>query len=278
MTRYLGRLYYFISRKQPASNEMLQEYHQNKKLINQPIDLEGNNDSCVLLIHGWSSTSYEMHHLSQKLNSEGFSVCVPLLPGHGTKSSDLENIIWEDWYNCVEKKYLELKKKHKKVYVGGCSLGGNLSILLAQKYECVSGVVLLGTPFRMQREKMNFVIAKFVSQFKKNIKKSYPLKMKKICGIIRLISYQEYPIKSALEVLKAVQASRNNLKSVNQPILIFQSDIDYLLDRDSIYEFYKAINSSNKKMKLVPNAYHNFVYDKKHSDVYDEITKFVKSY
>lgn len=278
MTEYIGKLYYFLSRRQLASKEMLQEYYQNKHLVNKPIELKGENDSCVLLIHGWSSTSYEMYHLSQKLNSEGFSVCAPLLPGHGTKSSDLEGVAWEDWYDYVEKKYLELKKKHNKVYVGGCSLGGNLGVLLAQKHECVSGLVLLGVPFRMQKEKMIFLIAKFISKFKKNIKKSYPLKMKKICGIIRLISYQEYPIKSAFEVFKAIRASRKNLKSVNQPVLIFQSDIDHLLDRDSIYQFYRSVSSSSKKMKLVPGAYHNFVDDQKYSFVYDDMVSFFKKY
>lgn len=278
MTEYIGKLYYFLSRKQVASEEMLQEYYQNKHLVNKPIKLEGDNESCVLLIHGWSSTSYEMYHLSQKLNSEGFSVYAPLLPGHGTKPSDLENITWRDWYNFVEKEYLELKKKYKKVYVGGCSLGGNLSVLLAQKYKCVSGLILLGTPFKMKNEKINFILAKFVSKFKKYFKKTYPLKTKKVCGIVRLISYQEFPICSAMEVYKVVCKSRKNLKKISQPILVFQSDVDHLVDENSMDNFYNLVNSSNKFKKIVPKAYHNFIYDTKHSFVYDDIVKFFKKH
>ncbi len=278
MTKYIGKLYYFLSRKQVASEEMLQEYYQNKHLVNKPIKLQGDNESCVLLIHGWSSTSYEMHHLSQKLNSEGFSVHAPLLPGHGTKSSDLENVTWEDWYNYVEKKYLELKKEHKKVYVGGCSLGGNLSVILAKKHSCVSGLVLLGTPFKMHKESLGALIARFIGYFKKDLKKTYPIWLKKKCGMISFISYQEFPLKSTLEVLKAVRKSREELHKIKQPILILQSNSDFIINKNSINNFYKKVGSKDKIAKLIPNAYHNFILDKSYSFAYDEITRFVKSY
>lgn len=278
MTRYISKLYCFISRQQVASEEMMREYYHNKHLVNKPIKLEGKNESCVFLIHGWSSTSYEMYNLSQKLNSEGFSVHAPLLPGHGTQPSDLENVSLEDWCDFVENEYLELKKKYKKVYVGGCSLGGNLSILLAQKYKCVSGLVLLGTPFKMKNEKINFLTAKFISLFRKYSKKYYPLKTRKKCGMIRLISYQKFPIKSALEVFKTIYKSRENLKLINQPVLIFQSDVDHLLDKSSIHKIHKSIKSPNKEMKLVPNAYHNFICDQAYDYIYDDIANFFKKH
>lgn len=278
MTEYIGRLYYFLSRKQVASKEMLQEYYQNIHLVNKPIELKGDNKSCVLLIHGWSSTSYEMRHLSQKLNSEGFSVCAPLLPGHGTNPSDLEGVTWEDWYKFIEDEYLKLKKKYKKVYVGGCSLGGNLSILLAQKYECVSGLVLLGTPFRMKKEGLGSVVVKFISYFKKYLKKTYPLWLKKKCGIISLISYQEYPVKSTLEVLKAIRKSRQDLHQIKQPTLILQSNSDFVINQNSIHHFYDKLGSRNKVSKLVPNAYHNFISNKNYSFVYDDIIDFFKKH
>ena len=49
----------------------------------EPIFLKGGENAC-LLIHGLTGSPSEMAYLAERLNTAGYTVKAPLLPGHGT--------------------------------------------------------------------------------------------------------------------------------------------------------------------------------------------------
>ncbi len=51
----------------------------------------------VLLVHGYTATTSEVQPLARILNSEGYSVAGPLLPGHHTTPRELNQVKWQDW-------------------------------------------------------------------------------------------------------------------------------------------------------------------------------------
>ena len=59
-------------------------------------DGSGKNKSVgVLLVHGYTGSPASMRPWAEYLNQRGFTVRVPLLPGHGTKPEDLNEVKWE---------------------------------------------------------------------------------------------------------------------------------------------------------------------------------------
>ncbi len=89
----------------------------------------------VLLIHGFTGTPFDMVYLGTQLNSQGFTVSIPRLPGHGTSYRDFRQSSGEQWLRRVIDEYMELEQRHSEVYIAGLSMGGLLTIILSGMFN-----------------------------------------------------------------------------------------------------------------------------------------------
>jgi len=250
-------------------------YKEELHLTNKPFYFEGTNGKAVLLIHGWTSTPYEVRRLGLYLNENGYTVYGPMLIGHGTIPKDLENISWDKWANDVEKAYEELKANHEKVYVAGTSIGANLAVLLATRKPDVAGLVLMAMPYKVRMERTVIFLAKLAILFRKYNKKFYPPTFGLSTTITRLISYQSYPIKSALETFSLVKYVRGIISQVTQPAMIIQSTSDHIVSRNSLENIYDHIGSTVKQKRYIKRAYHTFISDIKNEGIFEDILRFI---
>lgn len=246
-----------------------------KDLVNEPFYFQGAGGRAVLLIHGWTSTPYEVRRLGKYLNQNGFTAYGPCLSGHGTRPEDLENVSWNDWMNDAREAYVRLKKNHAAVYVAGTSIGSNIAILLAKEFPEIAGIVLMATPHKLKFEYLAVSLFKLLSRFKSYKKKFYPPTFGVSTTITRVISYQTYPAVSALESFKLIKASREKLSCVYQPCLMMQSSSDHLLKKNSLEKIYAGISSKIKKKKYIHQAYHTFISDIRNEHVFEDILEFI---
>lgn len=263
--------------KNVAFSDPYELYKQEKHLLDKSFHFEGENGSAVLLIHGWSTTSYEVRRLGMFLNENGYTVSAPMLAGHGTVPKDLEGVQWETWQQDVEKAYAELKKKYVKVYVSGTSIGASLAVLLAEKNPDISGLVLMATPYKLRMEKLVEFAVKIFGKFFQYRKKFYPLTFGKSTAITRLISYQTYPLSSVLQAAEVVRAARKNLEKITQPCLLLQSSSDHIVSHGSMDEIFNRISSEKKEKKYIKRVYHTFISDIKNEHVFEDILDFLNS-
>lgn len=277
MTEYVQKLYDIaLQRSHEMPDIMLERYHSEQNIINKPFHLKGTSDTCVILVHGWTSTPYEMRVLGEQLNSEGFGVDAPLLSGHGTRPEYLEHVTWKQWEDDVEKAYKRVKKQYKKVYVGGMSIGGSLAIHVAANNADVDGLILMSTPYTMKHEKVGLCAAHVINKFTSYKKKYYPRVFNTQPSITQLISYQQYPINSALEAMEVIKQSHKKLQQITQPTFLIQPERDHLVSRSSIYDIYGRIASEKKEMRIIQKASHNFMGNGEHADVFESVVDFVK--
>jgi carboxylesterase len=248
---------------------------EDQHLINKPFYFQGNNNKAVLLVHGWTSTAYEVRRLGKVLNSAGYTTAGPMLNGHGTNYKDLENIKIEDWLADIEKNFLDLKKDHQQVYIIGTSIGSNLAAVFSADRIDVAGLVLLATPYKLKLEIFIVRLARIMSFFVTYKKKFYPPTFGLSTTITRLISYQTYPLVSALETFRIIEKSRGAFEKIIQPCLIIQSTHDHVIARNSLEEIYKRIKSPVKKKRYVKQAYHTFISDIKNEYVFKDILEFL---
>lgn len=262
------------------SNSIIMEdprilYEKERELLNKPFYFEGTNGKGVLLIHGWTTTSYELRRLGKYLNESGYTVFAPLLRGHGTVPKDLENVRWEDWMEDVEAAYAKLKENYQQVYVGGTSIGSCLTIMLAKNHPSISGLILMATPYKIKFESILIPFAHLSKKIKKYNKKYYPPTFGAINTITRLISYQSYSLDSALETFKLVQETRKNISCISHPTFLIQSLSDHVVSRKSLEKIYNLLGSKIKKKKYIKRAYHTFISDIKNESVFKEIFEFI---
>src|SRR5580658_8361282 len=67
-----------------------------------------NGPNGVLVLHGFTGNPRSMRPLAEAFADAGFSVDLPLLPGHGTSVDDLLTTSWEDWSRAADRAYTEL--------------------------------------------------------------------------------------------------------------------------------------------------------------------------
>jgi carboxylesterase len=97
----------------------------------------------VLVCHGFTGNPNSVKPLGQALHRAGFTVEVPLWPGHGTAIEDMMDTTWDDWSAAAEAAYQDLAGRCEKVVVAGLSMGGTLAAWLASNHPEVAGLILV---------------------------------------------------------------------------------------------------------------------------------------
>lgn len=250
------------------------------------------NTNAVLLFHGLTGSTFEMKKYAQHLHANGFDVFAYCLPGHGEDTCNIRCVSYDDWIEFAQEKFLFLKKKYKKVFLGGLCLGAVLALVLAQKHKLeVAGVISLSTTLFLDGWTMpwyNFMmplglntLIRYYYTFPerepygiKNIKKRRSIQ--KIMGK-NTIAMDNYPLSCVYELLKLSKLARKNMKEVISPILIIHSKEDDLTSVKSAKFVYNNINSAKKELFILNDSYHLMLYDNDKDFVFDKSVEFLNT-
>ncbi len=250
------------------------------------------NTNAVLLFHGLTGSTFEMKKYAQHLHANGFDVFAYCLPGHGEDTCNIRCVSYDDWIEFAQEKFLFLKKKYKKVFLGGLCLGAVLALVLAQKHKLeVAGVISLSTTLFLDGWTMpwyNFMmplglntLIRYYYTFPerepygiKNIKKRRSIQ--KIMGK-NTIAMDNYPLSCVYELLKLSKLARKNMKEVISPILIIHSKEDDLTSVKSAKFVYNNISSNCKQFFILDNSYHLMLYDNDKDFVFDKSVEFLNT-
>ncbi|MDI9455402.1 MAG: alpha/beta fold hydrolase [Spirochaetota bacterium] len=118
-----------VPKRQLESNEQ-NAFSENGK----PIIYKGGHARCVLMVHGFPSTPSMYSYSAKRIHQAGFDVYVPLLPGFGTDPKDLENTTFMQWFDYLCRYYENLRGKYGTMHVIGTSMGGAMTLKLAERY------------------------------------------------------------------------------------------------------------------------------------------------
>ena len=266
-----NRVQFFINKKKIGKVPLLRGA--------RPIHYEG-GETGVFIIHGLTSSPFEMRYLASFLKERGYSVSVPLLPGHGTIPEDLYTTTWQDWINAAEKDLIEFKKKHKNVFLIGSSNGGVMALHIASRHKELKGVVSMAAPMFFRKNKLLKLLVHVLYLIKINQKKYYFNKRDRRVTKNKA-HYKVIPLKSLKECLKLIKVTKTLLPRVSVPALVIQSDTDYQIDINNAKYIYNNLGSKDKKLFIVHNAYHVIAEDpnkKKRQQVFKKIDSFIKKH
>jgi carboxylesterase len=250
-------------------------YEEERRFLNEPFLFKGTNGKGVLLVHGWTSTAYEVRRLGKYLNENGYTVYGPMLLGHGTKPKNLEGVRWTDWLDDVKLAHQKLKNECREVFIGGTSIGANLAVHFTAEVGDVAGLVLMAMPYKIKYESATVTVAKIMRFFGSYHRKFYPPTFGVSTTITRLISYQKYPIDSALETFDLIKKTREILPKITEPCLMIQSTHDHIVAKDNLEQMFADARSEKKQKKYVKQAYHTFVSDIKNEHVFEDVLNFL---
>ncbi|MGI8664323.1 MAG: alpha/beta hydrolase [Acidimicrobiales bacterium] len=108
----------------------------------EPESIEGGPNG-ALVVHGFTGNPSSMRGIAHALAAAGFTVELPLLPGHGTSVADMQATSWSDWLGAAEDTYQRLAARVESVVIVGLSMGGAITCWLAAEHPEVAGIVAI---------------------------------------------------------------------------------------------------------------------------------------
>lgn len=240
-------------------------------------------DVGIFLIHGTTSSPYSLKFLAEYLAKRGFSVYVPLVPGHGTKISDLLKTNEKIWYSGIEEEFLKFRKDVKKIFVGGLCTGGNLALELAAKYP-VDGVISLGTFINLRFKFVLVPMIVLTHYFKKTVHKEQKLTPEDKQYYYLGGAYPRFPLETVLQILSLVNKTKKLLHNVSAPTLVIHSTKDYIVSLSSAYFILNNIKTSKNNKELIKiNKSNHLPIDVtkpwlSEIEVFDKVYRFIKKY
>jgi carboxylesterase len=226
----------------------------------------------VLLVHGFTGSPHSMVPWGRHLAEQGLGVAVPRLPGHGTSWQELNRTRWPDWYGEAERAFEKLRANCDQVVVGGLSMGGGLALqLAADRGREVAGVVVVNAA---------------VDTLRKDVKALPLLKLlvPSLPGIASDIKkegadeggYDRTPLKATHSMISAWRTLREDLPKVTQPLLVFRSSEDHVVDPSSARIISATVSSRDVTERMLENSYHVATLDNDAPTIFEESVHFIR--
>ncbi len=211
--------------------------------------------------------------MQTQLQQAGYDTVAPVLSGHGTTPAALSWVRYQDWLDDVEQALQKVQKEYETVFVAGLSMGGALSLYLAQRYQ-FTGLICLATPVRIPPvQAAAFWLISWVKKW--TYKKDGPdIHDRRALTVMR--SYDAYPKKAGREFLKLLRVVRNGLSKITVPILIMHSKQDHTIPVDNADLIYRSVSSKQKKLVILEKSYHILPLDFEKEIIRDEILTFAE--
>jgi carboxylesterase len=229
----------------------------------------------VLFIHGFTSSCYDYIELGRYLASKDITNKAVLLDGHGTSPEHLMTKTDKDWKKSVVAGANELRKHCDTLFVCGDSMGGNLALWYASKYR-VDGVISIGTPIFLKRERLLKFIFPFMRAFKLYQKKWYHKVNLDPAIVAQRVTYHLIPLRSAVYAARVIKETKKVLKKVKDPLLVMQSTTDFGVGEGSVDYIYRKSSSLVKQIVWIKETYHVVIVDKKKELAFRHIHHFIE--
>jgi carboxylesterase len=180
----------------------------------------------ALVLHGFTGNPQSMRGLAVALADAGLTVELPLLPGHGTDVADMVPTRWEDWSAAADAAYTSLAGRCDSVVVAGLSMGGTLSVWLAERHPEIAALVLVNP----QIAPPDADTVAFVDAMVEGGDERAPGIGSDIAaeGVTEL-AYPEVPLRSLQSLLAASVEVSADLAAVTCPVLLFSSANDHVV-------------------------------------------------
>ncbi|GAM16354.1 alpha/beta hydrolase [Mesobacillus selenatarsenatis] len=233
----------------------------------EPFYFEGNSVG-ILVSHGFTGSTQSIRPLGEAYAAEGYTVCGPRLKGHGTHHEDMEQTTYHDWLASIEEGFQWLKERCDKIFVTGLSMGGTLTLYMAEKYQEIRGIVLINAAIEIPAMEpvLQLEGTRFLDAIGSDIKKP---------GVTEL-AYEKTPVQSIKEILPFMKTVKENLSKVICPALIFVSDEDHVVPPDNSRTIYNLISSETKEIYHMKESYHVATLDNDQQMIIDKTLEFIK--
>lgn len=230
-------------------------------------------DVGVLLCHGMPGAPGSLRAWADNLVAEGYTVRLPRLPGFGTRLRDANRTTFDDWLGVATAQLQELTARCRAVVVCGLSMGGTLTLRLAELYPTVpAGIVLVNPSVLTLRPE-----APLLFPILRPWLPAYP-------GIIGDIAkpgvvepgYRYLPVKAAYSLWRAWDVVRAELPLITAPVLLLRSRVDHVVEPENSQVVLENISSADVSEVVLERSYHVATMDYDAELIFTRSVEFIE--
>lgn len=194
--------------------------------------LQGTNGRGLLLLHGSGDSPQSLRYLADRLHAVGYTVHVPLLPGHGRSPRDFARSRAEDYLAAARRGLSTVRASTPWVGVIGLSMGGALAAQLANEASDVRRLVLLApyviTPDRVR---LGARTSWLWSPFVKYVRGGGETSVHDDAARVASHAYGTFSAGALRALDETAAAGRRALQQLTLPMLVVNSEQDNRIPR-----------------------------------------------
>ena len=227
----------------------------------EPCTLTADGNRAILLLHGYNDTPQSMLPLAHALHAAGWTVRLPLLPGHGRSLEAFDDWTAEQLLAQTREEYAALRDTHTTVVVGGLSMGGAVACWIAAESDAAG--VLLYAPMLFVPAPMQVAVstARLWGLFTKYLSGGGRRSIRDPDAQRRMIAYG-CSTRRSLEALEFVaRGVVVRLGFVHAPTLVIQSEEDNRLPREQSTHALARLGAKDRTIVWTRGAGHVVTVD-----------------
>jgi carboxylesterase len=206
----------------------------------------------ALCLHGFSGNPTSMRPVAEAFVAAGFAVELPRLPGHGTTVEDMITTGWADWTADVMAAYQRLRARTERVVVSGLSMGGSLSLWLAQQEPSLAGVITINPATQPQAPEIVQMLRDMIAGGADRMPGIGSDVAKE--GVVE-VAYEGTPLAPLLELIEGLAGLAAGSGSCRQPLLLLNSPEDHVVAPEQAEFLAGAWGGSVERVTLA-RSYH----------------------
>ncbi len=250
---------------------------------NRPTAYElAGGDVGILLVHGFTGAPPDLGYLARYLHTQGYTVGLPLLSGHGTEAQDMAGVKRAQWIAEVERAFSDLASRCRVTFVGGLSMGGVLSLnyaatAVAAGRPLPAGVIALASPmYTADRRAPLLPLLKYVMRWNgKARSKVEKVNLLDKSMLDEVFTYLRTPTSALEQVWRLIGETRKRLGRISVPTLIVQSRLDPVSLPPSAEIIYNGIASFSKELVWLTKSSHVITLDYERDLVCQRVASFL---
>ena len=229
----------------------------------QPFAFDRGLIGCVLL-HGFTAAPKEMRPLGDYLAARNYTVRGVRYAGHGTSPRDLARTTRHDWVASAETAVAELRSRCSQVWSIGLSLGGLISLQLAEKH-LVDGLCAIAPAIFPPDRRM--AVARLLAPFLPYSRKDLA-DLHDPFALAAHADYEWFPTRAVAELNALMLHTRRRLNQIDVPLLLIFARHDRVVSLSTLDYLWRRVASNDKQQLILEHGGHIVTED------YDKDTAF----
>jgi carboxylesterase len=241
-------------------------------------EIPGGPDA-VLLLHGLTGSTFEMHHVAARLGRAGHRCLAPLMAGHGGAPDRLRGVPFEEWIAQADRSLLRLDGARRRAVVG-FSMGALAACALARAHpDRVDALVLMSPALELQPSGAlggwlgRLPLGRSIIVPKSAGSDVRDAEMRRLNPTMPGV-----PLGAVAELLRMQRHVEALLPDVETPALVIQGAQDHTVTMAGALRLARELGSGPARVVVLPESFHLVGIDVERDRCADEVERFVAAH